>query len=214
MPATCAGEEYVRLVGHTPERHTFQQVALALAAPHSNIFDFGSGPGLDAEVYARHGHAVDAYDQDPAMREYFARHCAEMIREGRVTQRTGTYEEFLRADDGGWADLITSNYAPLSLVTDLPPLFARLHRLSRGRARMLACVLNPLYHRDLRRVWWWRNLRDLLWRGEHYVQLEHARIYRRSAGRIAELAAPFFRLVDTRRLTFNEFILIVLERVE
>jgi SAM-dependent methyltransferase len=235
MRARCAGDEYVRIVGDTPARHVFQQVALALAAPGSNIFDFGSGPGLDAELYGRHGHTVDAYDHEPKMREYFARHCGELIKEGRVRQRNGTYEQFLHAGDAGWADLITANYAPLDVIADLAPLFNRLHQISRGRARFLASVLNPLYIRDLRRSWWWRNLGSLIRRGEYRVDVEGAHVYRRSAGRIAELAAPMFRLVGTLphtarvlghmtssnagfagggRPIFSYFMLVLLERVE
>jgi|RhiMethySRZTD1v2_1073278.scaffolds.fasta_scaffold521147_2 SAM-dependent methyltransferase len=237
MRARCAGEEYVRIVGDTRVRQVFQQVALALAPPRCNVFDFGSGPGLDAAVYARHGHTVDAYDHEPKQREYFARHCAELIAEGRVSQRGGTYEEFLQSGDTGWADLITANYAPLNVIADLAPLFKRLHRISRGRAWFLASVLNPLYIPDLRQRWWWRNLGQLIRRGESCVDVEGAHVHRRSVARIAEMAAPMFRTVGTlpltpralrhvtspdaglaaakeRRMIFSYFMLILLQRVE
>jgi SAM-dependent methyltransferase len=195
MRSPVTGAEYVRLLGESPERRVFQQIALALAAPRANIFDFGSGPGVDAAAYAQLGHTVEAYDHDPAMREYFAQHCQELIAAGRVRQHDGTYPEFLSAGGSGWADLITSNYAPLNLIEDLAGLFKRLHALSRGCAWLLASVLNPLSISDIRYPWWRRNVGNLLVRGEYFVEGEYGRIYRRSVRRMAELAVPQFRLL-------------------
>jgi SAM-dependent methyltransferase len=177
------------------ERHVFQQMALAFAPEGSNIFDFGSGPGLDAKFYAQHGRNVDAYDQEPGMCEYFARYCDEQIREGRVRQRTGTYEEFLCTGEGAWADLITANFAPLNLVANLPALFKRFHEISRTGARVVVSVLNPLCISDCRYWWWWKNLGALVRRGEYYVEGAQGPIFRRSSRRMAEQAMPYFRLV-------------------
>jgi hypothetical protein len=192
---------------------------------------------VDAELYARHGHVVDAYDHDPDMREYFTHHCHALIAEGRIRQRQGSYEEFLAGRDTGWADLITSNFAPLNLVDDLVALFRRLHELSRGRARILASVLNPLAFRDFRYPWWRQNLGKLIRHGEFFVEGQHGRVYRRSVNRMAELAAPGFRLLGaipnapntlkyvqssptalvtsaSRRLSFSPYVMLVLERVD
>jgi SAM-dependent methyltransferase len=195
------GGDYVRALEGSErarlERLVFQQIALSLALPGSNIFDFGSGPGLDAKCYAEHGHSVDAFDQDPEMQEYFSYYCGDLISEGRVTQRSGTYEDFLTSKPLGWADVVTANFAPLNLIHDLRQLFRFMYELSRGRARVLASVLNPLCISDLKYAWWWRNLVRNVCDGEFYIDGDHGRVYRRSASVIAGAAWPYFRLLGT-----------------
>lgn len=239
MARPIAGEEYVQIMTSSRrwERQLFQRIALTLVPPGSNIFDFGSGPGLDAKVFAESGHKVLGYDPDVVMREYFAQFCAEHVKEGRVSQREGTYDQFLSSRQSGWADLITSNYAPLNLIADLPTLFERFHELSRAKARVVASVLNPLSIFDCRYRWWWKNLGSLIRYGEYYVQGSPWKIFRRSASRFAEQAAPFFRLVSTipntpstlrnlrlddsrfserasRPLVFSRYMILVFERID
>lgn len=175
-------------------RSVFQRIAMTLATAGSAIFDFGAGPGLDARVYAERGHTVDAYDDDPNLRSDFAQHCDDLICAGRVSQRDGSYAEFLTARDMHQANLITSNFAGLNLVQDLRELFARFHSLTQPGARVLASVLNPICLEDLRYRWWWRNIGTLFGGGQYAIEGSHGPIYRRPLSHYAKCAAPCFRL--------------------
>ena len=64
-------------------RAHFQKVTLGLVPEGGALFDFGSGPGIDARYYAEHGRRVSAYDVDPLMCAHFAAHCADFIDRGR-----------------------------------------------------------------------------------------------------------------------------------
>ena len=196
---SIAGEAYVRALEASAsarlERQVFQRVALLLAGARSNIFDFGSGPGLDARVYAEQGHSVAAFDTDPEMREYFSGYCGDLIEQGRVVQHVGGYDDFLAGEPKGWADLITSNFAPLNLVGELRPLFRRFHELSRGRALVLASVLNPTCASDIRYGWWWRGIGRYVREGEFHLEGNHGWIHRRSVQAIGGAASPFFRVL-------------------
>src|SRR4029079_18490188 len=99
---TLAGERYVQMLSVRKSdlrvRRTFREAALALLPAGGTIFDFGCGPGVDADFYAERGYTVHAYDQDPEMRRYFGIHCQDWIRAGRVQLRSGSYAEFLDDD--------------------------------------------------------------------------------------------------------------------
>lgn len=207
---SMAGAEYVQAMASSPsvriEREFFQKLTLLHLRPGSNVFDFGSGPGIDALFYAGHGHRVAAYDVDPAMRTYFDELRRESADAERITQCGGTFQEFLDSDfPTNWADLIASNFAPLNLVDDLHLLFRRFHGISKDGALVLASVLNPGCVRDAKYGWWWRNLCRYVRTGEFHVVGRHGRVYRRSLGTIERAASPYFELlgaiaVDARAL--------------
>jgi SAM-dependent methyltransferase len=169
------GAEYVaHMSGNDADRRAraaFQALALRTAPVGGRLFDFGAGPGIDAQMYAEHGLSVATYDVDARMREYLRDHCRNFIAAGKITATGGTYEEFLARDAAGEAgsfDLITSNFAPLNLIEDLPQLFAKFHALTRPSGQVLVSVLNPYYFGDLKYGWWWRNA-GTLWRAGHYA---------------------------------------------
>jgi hypothetical protein len=195
------GADYVEAIMELPSdrlaRSTFQDLVQRIASPNAAVFDFGAGPGIDARCYAERGFTVGAYDVDPAMREYFSVHCREFIQAGTVALDSGTYQSFLArkaADGAGRVELITSNFAPLNLIDDLPGLFEKFHALTLPHGKVLASVLSPYFIGDLKYAWWWRNsLR--LWRDGHYsVRGAQGPIFRRRLGDFARQCAPYFAL--------------------
>ena len=194
-----AGAEYVSalsaLESDRRARAAFRARALELVSPGGLIYDFGAGPGLDARFYAEHDRRVAAYDVDADMCSYFGEYCGEFIRAGRITLQQGAYPEFLASiRTRGDTDLVTANFAPLNLVTDLPGLFAALAGLTHARGRVLASVLSPYYVGDLKYRWWWRNLPALLRHGCYAVPGAQAPIWRRRLPAYAAAAAPYFTL--------------------
>jgi SAM-dependent methyltransferase len=195
------GAEYVRQItarrSDRRARTAFQQLALQLAAPGATIFDFGCGTGLDAGYYAALGRSVVAYDVDAAMCRHFAGHCAAHIAAGRVLLEGGPYADFVARHtrgSAGRAALVTANFAPLNLVSDLRELCAALHQMTRPGAYLLASVLNPFYCGDLQYSWWWRNLKTLLRHGSYALPGAQAPIHRRLVADFSRQCAPYFAL--------------------
>ena len=211
MPASAApravtGAEYVKqltaLESDRRARAAFQAIVLSIAPPGGALFDFGSGTGMDARLYAERGHTVAAYDVDPQMREFFGAHCRDLIEAGRVTLHCGDYRNFLAEDDvGGFRgiDVVTSNFAPLNLIDNLQELFAKFHALTSPCGQVLASVLNPYYVGDLRYRWWWWNLPRLCRDGHFSVQGVQAPIVRRRLAEFAAQSAPYFALTRVFR---------------
>jgi SAM-dependent methyltransferase len=200
-PSLVTGSEYVRQItarrSDRRARTAFQQLALQFAAPGATVFDFGCGTGLDAGYYAALGRRVVAYDVDAAMCRYFASHCAQPLATGQIRLEHRSYPEFIARYNtpAAWrADLVTANFAPLNLVSDLRELCAVLHRITNPNGRLLASVLNPYYLGDLRYTWWWRNLLPLLRDGSYALPGAQAAIHRRRVADFAAQSAPYFFL--------------------
>jgi SAM-dependent methyltransferase len=203
---TSAGADYFNkitaLEADQRTRAAFCTLVLRIAPPGATLFDFGSGPGIDARFFAERGFAVDAYDVDPRMREFFAQHCRDLIETGNVTLDDRTYREFLTrsgADGARRADLVISNFAPLNLVDDLDELFAKFHSLTGPQGKVLASVLNPLFFGEMRSRWWWRRA-PRLWRdGELFLPGPQAPHYRRLLRHFGTASAPHFKLTRVFR---------------
>jgi hypothetical protein len=201
MSETHTGASYVEAISATPSdrqaRAAFQDLVLRIARPGATLFDFGAGPGLDARVYAEHGLRVGAYDVDPGMCDYFSVHCREYIQSGQVALHTGPYREFLAAETPGdtpGVDLVTSNFAPLNLIEDLPSLFVKFHALTAPSGKVLASVLSPYFVADLQYRWWWLNC-VRLWRCGHFsVPGARGPVVRRRLADFAAQSAPYFAL--------------------
>ena len=195
------GAEYVKqitaLESDRRARAAFWDLVLRIAPPGAALLDFGAGTGIDARFYAEHGFAVTAYDVDPKMCEFFARHCRDYIDAGRITLDTGSYQQFLdrkSARAGGDIDLVTSNFAPLNLVDDLHELFAGFHALTSPTGKVLASVLSPYFIGDIRYRWWWRNALRLWRYGRFSVAGAQAPIVRRRLADFASQCSPYFTL--------------------
>jgi SAM-dependent methyltransferase len=201
LKLTPAGAEYVdQISAQESDRNTrsaFRDLVLGIAPPGARLFDFGAGPGLDARFFAERGFAVDAFDVDPRMREYFSAHCRDLIDSGRIALDACTYREFLTRtgpDTIRRADLVISNFAPLNLVENLPELFAKFHSLTGPQGKILANVLNPFYLGDMRSRYWWRGA-PRLWRdGALFLPGPQAPYYRRLLRNFRALSAPYFSL--------------------
>ena len=198
------GEQYVeRIDAVEPNRRAraaFRDLVLAHASRGASIFDFGAGPGSDALFYAQHGFNVGAYDADPEMRKSFTARCAEEIARGRVRLLDGTFERFLAtpAEFSNGIDLVTANFAPLSMIDNLPALFARFFELTRPGGKVIASVLNPYSMHDMRYKWWWSN-QPRFWRdGSYAIAGPGYRIHRRSVKTLAREAAPYFSVLQTQ----------------
>jgi SAM-dependent methyltransferase len=195
------GSQYVRqITALESDRHArlaFQNLVLRVAPPGGTLLDFGSGPGMDARFYAESGFNVAAYDVDPQMREFFAAHCQDFIKTGRIALAGGEYRDFLACKHvGGFRDfdLVTSNFAPLNLIDNLQELFSQFHALTRPRGKVLASVLSPYYMGDMKYLWWWRNVLRLWRDGSYFVPGAQALIFRRRIGDFAGKTAPYFAL--------------------
>jgi SAM-dependent methyltransferase len=177
-------------------RAAFRDLVLEILPRGATLFDFGCGTGLDACFFAERGFRVRAYDVDQAMCEFFRAHCLTWISAGRVSLEEGRYEEFLARPRGAdeQVELVTSNFAPLNLIDDLPRLFAAFHALTAPGGRVLVSVLSPYFLGDLRYGWWWRNLPRLQRSGRYAVPGAQAPIVRRRIADFAAQSAPFFTL--------------------
>ena len=198
--ALVTGAEYVAAItAHADDRRyrdAFQALALGLSEPGSTLFDFGSGPGLDARCYAEHGRRVLAYDIDPRMSDYFDAYCRDLIEAGTVTLQRGDYRQFLNSTPAARAELVVSNFAPLSLVSDLAELFAKFAALTSANGAVLASVLSPYYLGDLRYGWWWGNAARLAREGRYAVPGAQAPVWRRRVTEFARQCTPAFRLTE------------------
>src|SRR5262249_3248888 len=149
MSAHVTGAAYVEAMSLDPADHeyrrAFQQLVLQQVPRGGLVFDFGCGPGIDARDYARLGRRVRAYDEDVRMTDYFRRHCAAELAAGAVQLDPGTYADFLRAAHRD-VDLVAANFAPMNLVLQLPPLFAKFASMLKPEGRVIASVLNPCFH--------------------------------------------------------------------
>jgi cyclopropane fatty-acyl-phospholipid synthase-like methyltransferase len=195
------GVEYVKqMTAKLSDRRTrtaFQKLALSIAPPGGSLFDFGAGTGMDARFYAEHGLTVVAYDVDPNMSEFFSEYCRDFIDAGRVTFYCCAYREFLarkRSEGGVGVDLVTANFAPLNLITDVRELFAKFDALTGPDGKVLVSVLNPYYVGDMKYGWWWRNAFRLRRDGHYSVQGSQAPIVRRRLAEFAAHGAPYFTL--------------------
>jgi SAM-dependent methyltransferase len=195
-----SGEAYVTALDRASAdrecRSAFRNLATSLLRPGDKVFDFGSGPGLDARHYAEHDAEVTGYDIDPDMRAYFGRHCAEQIARGAIRQHAASYPDFLREPLPwpGCVNLITANFAPVNLVPDPQELFARFRTMLVTNGHVLVSVLNPMNFGDARYAWWWRNLPRLVMRGQYSVAGAQAPVTRYQPKRLAAMAAAHFAL--------------------
>lgn len=199
---TVTGAEYLAAMtaraSDRRARATFQSLALDAAGSQATVFDFGAGPGVDARFYAEQGLRVAAYDIDPGMSAFFNDYCQDLIRDGRIELHTGSYQDLLACPTAwrGRFDLITANFAPLNLITDLRELFVCFASMTRPGGGVLASVLNPYFLGDLRYGWWWGNAYRLLRHGHYSLPGTQGMIVRRSLADFSRQCAPHFVLQE------------------
>jgi SAM-dependent methyltransferase len=202
-----AGAQYVKLITAAPSdrraRSAFQDLVLAKAPRGALLFDFGAGPGIDARFFAERGFAVEAYDHDPRMCDFFAAHCRDLIDSSQVILDRCTYREFVDRETllcGRPADIIVSNFAVLNQVEELSELFATFHRLTAPTGRVLISVLNPWFIGDMRYRWWWRSAPRMLRHGHVFVPARAAPAHtRRQLAEFIAVSSPYFALTSVFR---------------
>jgi SAM-dependent methyltransferase len=130
------------------------------------------------------------------MREHFREYCREFIASGQVTLDDRSYSQFVSTSSAGESiDLVISNFAPLSLVDDLPALFAKFHSIIAPGGKVLASVLNPYFAGDIRYLWFWRQVVPALWRdGQFCSPGPQGPVYRRRLAYMRARSAPHFML--------------------
>lgn len=189
-------------------RERFQCEALRLLPPRATILDFGAGTGIDAKVYAAHGHRVFVHEPSESMWAYLARYCRDELNDGRI----------VRSDLATTppVHLITANFAVLNLISNRHELFEQLARVAVERGFLLASLLNPYFLGDARYSWWRRNLGALAKCGSYSVPGESGPIFRLTPGRAGHEAAPGFRVADVNPgyagLPFCQYIFILFRR--
>jgi SAM-dependent methyltransferase len=201
---SVTGEAYVARIdaveSNRRARAAFHDLVLRNAAPGASIFDFGAGPGTDALFYAQSGFAVTAYDHDPEMCAALRIRCHQHMAQRVIRLLEGSFEEFLCTPSpfAGSIDVVTSNFAPLSMVDDLGALFGKFAELTRPGGKIVVSVLNPYSLHDLRYGWWWRHQARFWREGQFSIAGPTYRIHRRSVANLSAQAAPHFRLVQVQ----------------
>lgn len=166
-------------------RDMFQEMALALMPAGAEVLDFGAGTGIDAKVYAAHGHQTFVYEPSDAMRTYLAQYCHDEIERETVVMLSLPLMHKVQA--------ITANFAVLNHFNGHASLFDEFSRLIDRGGFVLASMLNPFYLGDARYGWWRANLLNLVRRG-HYPCPSESHVRRFSPRVVARAAAPHFRL--------------------
>lgn len=166
-------------------RERFQGMVLDLLPARADVLDFGAGTGIDARVYAAHGHTTFVHEPSQAMQDCLQRHCRDEIARNAVILVTRPLTHKVQA--------VTANFAVLNHIVDQQSLFEECsHVIDRG-GFFLASMLSPWYLGDARHRWWWANAANLVRHGS-YAGPGESRIHRFAPGAVARAAAPHFRL--------------------
>lgn len=166
-------------------RERFQNIALDLLPAGADVLDFGAGTGIDARVYAAHGHPTFVHEPSQAMQDCLLGHCRDEIACKTVVPVARPLTHKVHA--------VTANFAVLNHIVDQQPLFEECaHVIDRG-GFFLASMLSPWYLGDARHRWWWANIANLV-RSGSYPSPGESRIHRFAPGAVARAAAPHFRL--------------------
>lgn len=166
-------------------RDVFQEMALDLLPTGGNVLDFGAGTGIDAKVYAAHGHRTFVYEPSDAMRAYLTEYCRDEIECKTVIAAAQPLTQKIQA--------VTANFAVLNHFEDHTSLFDEFSRVIDPGGFVLASMLNPFYLGDARYGWWRANLLNLVRRGRYPCPSE-SHIHRFSPRVVVRAAMPHFRL--------------------
>src|SRR3989442_1483049 len=101
-------------------RDAFRSLVEETVAPGALLLDFGCGTGTDALWYAERGYRVIAYDNCRAMIDQLRTKCAAAITRGEIIPCHAEYQAFLGLELRPRPVAIVSNFAVLSLISDLP----------------------------------------------------------------------------------------------
>jgi len=189
MSQMHTGEQYHNVILASQRdrevRDRFQEIALDLLPAGADVLDFGAGTGIDAKVYAAHGHTTFVYEPSAAMHEYLTQYCRDELARKTVVSVPSPLACSVQA--------VTANFAVLNHFADHTSLFEELSRVVRHGGFVLASMLNPYHLGDARYGWWRANILNLL-RDGHYAIPSESRIHRFTPRVVARAAAPHFWL--------------------
>jgi len=137
-------------------RRAFVDLVAREVPAGGTIVDFGCGTGLDAQVYARLGYTVLAYDSSSGMLEQLALRCAGEIQAGRVRIVPPGLAALDAATEASPPRAIVANFAVLNMVKDLGPLCEWSARVLSSDGRLIVSLLNPWHWREVATWRWWR----------------------------------------------------------
>ena len=183
------GEQYHHFIQTSPRdqavRDRFQTIALDLLPAGARVLDFGAGTGIDAKLFAAHGHHTFVYEPSQAMVEYLAQYCRDEIASENIVTVALPLTCKVHA--------VTANFAVLNHFEDHTALFETLSGLVEPGGFVLASMLNPYFLGDARYGWWRSNVINLMRHGRYAIDSE-SRIHRFTPRVVARAAAPYFRL--------------------
>jgi SAM-dependent methyltransferase len=187
-------DEMLDAPGNRAARACFWQHVEAALPERAHILDFGAGSGLDAEHFAGRGHKVVAYDISEGMIAMLRRRCAAQLAAGTVEAFAGTLENsYGELAARAPYDAIVADFAVLSSIGSLAPLFHALARLLAPGGSLLAAIQNPWNPRDLRTPGFWRALAARAWRGGmRYRGANGTTIFHHTPGQVRRAAQPWF----------------------
>jgi len=177
-------------------RDAFRSLVEETVAPGALLLDFGCGTGADALWYAERGYRVIAYDNCRAMIDQLRTKCAAAITRGEIIPCHAEYQAFLRLELRPRPVAIVSNFAVLSLISDLPTLFRSFAGHVARPGHVIVSVLNPFFWKDMRHAWWWRSYIGSLGKGMVHVDGEDIETYRYFPTKLFAIASPYFVKVD------------------
>jgi SAM-dependent methyltransferase len=160
-------------------------MALELLPEDADVMDFGAGTGIDAKVYAAHGHRTFVYEPSDAMREYLLEYCCDEIAHKTVVM--------IRSPLACHVPAVTADFAVLNHFSEHASLFEELSHVIDHGGFLLASMLDPHYLGDARYAWWRKNLINILLHG-HYAIPSESHIHRFAPRAVARAALPYFKL--------------------
>ena len=106
--------------------------------------------GLDAQHFALAGHTITAYDISPGMIAVLRTRCAEQIAAGAVRTVVGTLDDLRAAVSRSEPfDAVLCNFAVLSLIRDLRPVFRFFGDVPRPGGRLVLSIQNSWFAGDV-----------------------------------------------------------------
>jgi SAM-dependent methyltransferase len=188
---------YDELVSSDPRhawvREAFQSLVAETVAPGGWLLDFGCGTGTDALWYAERGYRVIAYDNSAAMIAQLRAKCSAQIARGEIIPYHAEYGEFLKQELRPRPVAIVSNFAALSVISDLSRLFAAWAEQVAPPGHIIVNVLNPFFWEEIFRPSWWSDYLRSFGKGMIVRRHENRpKVYEYFPATLAGAAWPYF----------------------
>jgi ubiquinone/menaquinone biosynthesis C-methylase UbiE len=177
-------------------RSAFHGLVMQYVPAGSLLLDFGCGTGTDAFWYTKQGLRVIACDVSSGMLAELEKKCRAEIANGQVTTYHADYEGLLQLPLTEKPLAVVCNFAVLSLIPDLKPTFAAFANYVSSEGYVVVSMLNPMFWRAFRDLWWWKAVFQSIGKGRVRVQGVQHDTYRYFVGTMDAAAAPHFKKID------------------